>query len=445
MNLSSQFAASRLVQRSRRAPRSYLLYAARIEPEHSEEYKPMGIRQSLWAGIAAATTTTLLATTVTPPPLSERDKGVVSETAVQLSAAYTQFPSAATPPADPAQLSEGLHLIAAVSASTVDQRAAAMSAVDAPDGFAAADDLLGDGSLPRELLELYVTGGPSAVVAYVSLALSDAIFGENSIPSQILGEYFDGGPQAVVAYTTLALSDAVFGEDSFASGLVTAWFYGYPFDDDDAQGAYAGVVHYVIDTIVALQENSESPADAEPDDQSDTTAGEEMGDEETPVADAADTPALEGPNPDRLTFEQASPGEATVDDESSDAQAPEVHIADIDAISDDGSSHSTDDATSDEAEAPDSVEGVGGVGGVGEGAQPDGEEADPDSSDAESVDDEAADDEASDDEASDDEAEASPDHDSDDNDDRERPRESEKSDKASRDTGSDTSDSGDSE
>ncbi|MCK5752515.1 MAG: hypothetical protein KAH46_07400, partial [Mycobacterium sp.] len=208
----------------------------------------MAIRRSLWAaGIAAATTTTLLATTVTPPPLSERDKGVVSETAVQLSAAYTQFPSAATPLADSAQLSEGLHLIAAVSASTVDERAAAMSAVDAPDELAPADDLLGEGSLSRELLMLYVTGGPSAVVAYVSLALSDAIFGEDSIPSQILGEYFDGGPQAVVAYTTLALSDAVFGEDSFASGVVTAWFYGYPFDDDDAQGAYAGVVHYVID------------------------------------------------------------------------------------------------------------------------------------------------------------------------------------------------------
>ena len=72
-----------------------------------------------------------------------------------------------------------------------------MSAVDAPDELAPADDLLGEGSLSRELLILYVTGGPSAVVAYVSLALSDAIFGEDSIPSQILGEYFDGGPQAV--------------------------------------------------------------------------------------------------------------------------------------------------------------------------------------------------------------------------------------------------------
>jgi hypothetical protein len=444
MKLSSRFDAGRVVQRSRRASSSYLLYAARIEPEHSEEYKPMAIRQSLWAGIAAATTTTLLATTVTPPPLSERDKGVVSETAVQLSAAYAQFPSAATPPADPAQLSEGLHLIAAVSASTVDQRVAAMSAVDAPDEFAAADDLLGDGSLPRELLELYVTGGPSAVVAYVSLALSDAIFGEDSIPSQILGEYFDGGPQAVVAYTTLALSDAVFGEDSFASGVVTAWFYGYPFDDEDAQGAYAGVVHYVIDTVVALHQNGEGPTDAEPDDESlgDTTAGEEASNEETPVADVPDSPAVDDPNPDRVSFEQAGPGTATVDEESSDVQAPEAQIADIGAIDDDGSSNSSDDATSDEAEAPDSLEGAGSV---EEGAQPDDEEAGPDSPDADALDEEASDEEASDEEASDEEAEASPDHDSENTDDRERPRESEKSGKAPRDTGSDTSDSGDSE
>lgn len=403
----------------------------------------MAIRESLCAGLVAVTTTTMVATIVAPPPLSERDRHVVSEAAVQLSAAQTEPDTAPTLLADPAQLSEGLRLIGAVSAPTADDRAAALSAADVPPVTTAAEELFGDGSLARELLSLYISGGPSAVVAYVSLALSDAVFGEDSIPSQLLGEFFDGGPQAVVAYATLAVTDAVFGEDSFASGLVTSWFYGYPFDDEDAQGAYAGVVHYVIDTIIGLGEQTETPADdaSALEAASDETAGEEASAEQTLPADlpvAADEYSTAAG-----LVERTGVGITTVSEESAEVQAPEDQFETAPAApGDDTAGESADSA---EAGKDDSD---GGPETIDDGTQPTDEESGvddaTDGAEEATVHDDAVDEEAVDDEAADDDVATSP-NESDDDADRKESAESTKTAKDSDDKGADSSEGGDSE
>ena len=397
----------------------------------------MAIRESLWASFVAVTTTTMVATTVAPPPMSERDKHVVSEAAVMLSAVQTETVTAPTILTDPSQLSEGLRLIGAVSAPTAEDRAAALSAADVPAETTADDELFGDGSLARELLSLYISGGPSAVVAYVSLALSDAVFGEDSIPSQLLGEYFDGGPQAVVAYATLALSDAIFGEDSFASGLVTSWFYGYPFDDEDAQGAYAGVVHYVIDTVIGLAEQPKTPVDEDSDVEaaSDETTGEEALGDQAPPAGLPGGTDEEGPATGLL--ERTAVAVTTVIDESTEEQAPDEQSEDgLDAL---GDTVAGEPADSSETGADDTD---GGAETIDEITQLDDEESEVDDA-IDDADEAAVDDDAVDDAAADDEA-TSPEE-SDDDSDKKESAESTKTAKDSDDKGADNSDGGDSE